>query len=157
MRYISHRGNLIGPNPDLENRPDYIMNAIDLGFDCECDVWWHDGGWWLGHDRPQYRITDLDFLESGGLWIHAKNSEALMYLQRQYPVSNYFWHDSDAYTLTSHGYIWAYPGSTLSEDTVCVMPENADPLYTKDEKIKAWGICSDYIISEKLEEIRRNT
>jgi hypothetical protein len=155
MRYIAHRGNLIGPYPELENRPDYILNAIDCGFDCECDVWWHEGGWWLGHDSPLYKITDPDFLESDGLWIHAKNSEALTRIQQEYPEANYFWHETDDYTLTSKGYIWAYPGSRLTKETVCVMPENAD--YTKDEKFKAWAICSDYIILEKLEEIRRNT
>ena len=23
---------------------------------------------------------------------------------------NYFWHQTDDFTLTSHGYIWTYPG-----------------------------------------------
>lgn len=155
MRYIAHRGNLIGPCPDLENRPEYIMNALDLGFDCECDVWWHNDGWWLGHDAPQYQIGG-EFLTHGGLWIHAKNVEALDRLKR-FVNLNYFWHDTDDYTLTSLGFIWAYPGSTLTSETVCVMPELAKPPYKPEEKARTWAICSDYIIFEKLEEIRRNT
>ena len=30
---ISHRGNLNGKNVDFENHPDYIMAAINKGFD----------------------------------------------------------------------------------------------------------------------------
>ena len=130
------------------------MNALDLGFDCECDVWWNEGGWWLGHDRPQYPIG-ADFLTHGGLWIHAKNIEALERL-KHFTNLNYFWHDRDDYTLTSLGYIWSYPGSDLTKETVCVMPEDADPSYKPEEKRVAWAMCSDYIIHEKLEEIRRN-
>jgi hypothetical protein len=154
MRYISHRGNLIGPYPELENRPDYIINALGSGVECECDVWWHEVGWWLGHDGPQYSISS-EFLTRKGLWIHAKNTEALRRLGYFDINVNYFWHDKDDYTLTSQGYIWAYPGSEINKDTVCVMPENAT--YTTEQKMGALGICSDYIILEKLEKIRRNT
>jgi len=38
MKLISHRGNLFGPNPTNENNPDYILNAIELGYDVEIDV-----------------------------------------------------------------------------------------------------------------------
>ena len=164
MKFISHRGNLIGSYPDLENRPEYILNALDSGFDCECDVWWKDDSWWLGHDRPEYMIG-AEFLTHEGLWIHAKNTDALTRLNNldrlnrmnNFPTMNYFWHDSDAYTVTSKGYIWAYPGSKLTSEIICVMPENAEPIYTKDEKAECYGVCSDYIVLEKLEEIRRNT
>ena len=152
--YISHRGNLIGPFPDLENRPDYILNALDSGFECECDVWWWGDGWWLGHDRPQYK-TDFSFLLTPKLWLHAKNLEALERLRIL--ELNCFSHDNDPYVFTSKGHIWAYPGSRLSKITVCVMPENADPLYSREEKELTWAICSDYVVLEKLQEIRRNT
>ena len=33
MILISHRGNLTGKNPERENHPDYIKEALDLGFD----------------------------------------------------------------------------------------------------------------------------
>lgn len=152
MKFISHRGNLSGPLPELENSPEYIIKALKSGFECECDVRWKDDEWWLGHDEPQYKI-DENFLRTEGLWIHAKNIEALTRLNSL--KLNYFWHENDAYTLTSHGYIWAYPGSKLTNQTICVMPENVE--YTKEEKAECLGICSDYIVFEKLEEIRRNT
>ena len=39
MKIISHRGNLNGPNKNLENRLDTIEKAIQLGFDVEVDIW----------------------------------------------------------------------------------------------------------------------
>ena len=33
MRLISHRGNIEGSNPDLENTTPYIESAINSGFD----------------------------------------------------------------------------------------------------------------------------
>lgn len=147
MRYISHRGNLIGPMPEHENKPAYILNALSLGFDCECDVWYHENDYWLGHDHPQYKISS-QFLFTKGLWIHAKNYDAFTNIVSAFPDVNVFFHDSDPYTLTSQGFIWAYPGQPIRpERTVCVMPERIPT----EEKHLAYGICSDYIVREKLE------
>lgn len=150
MKFISHRGNLIGSIPDLENRPEYILNAIQSGFDCECDVWYYESNWWLGHDKPQYLI-DFEFFNRNckHLWVHAKNFEALHRLVGTH--INCFFHDRDNYTITSKGIIWAYPGMELNSKTVCVMPDQSH------QTLECYGICSDYIISEKLNEIRRNT
>ena len=150
MKFISHRGNLIGPYPDLENRPDYITNALTSGFECECDVWWHNDAFWLGHDKPQYIITDPNFLNQDKLWIHAKNALALHMLKKYHPNTNFFWHQEDEYTITNQGYIWAYPGSRVSNKIICVMPENADPPYSNEEKRSALGMCSDYVLVEKF-------
>ena len=38
MILISHRGNINGPNPEMENNPEYIQKALDLGYDVEVDV-----------------------------------------------------------------------------------------------------------------------
>ncbi len=140
MILISHRGNINGPKPELENRPEYIKNALTNGFDCECDVWRIGEKWFLGHDEPQYEISS-NFFEQKGLWIHAKNYEALAELINIFHHVNFFSHDKDPYTITSKGYIWAYPGKAVHlENTICVMPE-----LTQKEKIKAHGICSDFI------------
>ena len=40
MILISHRGNLKGINPQRENEPLYIVEALEKGFDVEIDVWW---------------------------------------------------------------------------------------------------------------------
>lgn len=59
MILISHRGNIDGKKPHLENQPDYIDEAIALGYDVEIDVWLIDGVLFLGHDAPQYEISDV--------------------------------------------------------------------------------------------------
>ena len=59
MKIISHRGNLDGPIFEKENHPDYILNAIDAGFDVEIDLWKIETKLFLGHDEPKYLI-DVD-------------------------------------------------------------------------------------------------
>jgi glycerophosphoryl diester phosphodiesterase len=39
MKLIAHRGNTEGPNPLEENKPEYIEEAIENGFDVEIDIW----------------------------------------------------------------------------------------------------------------------
>ena len=107
-----------------------------------------DQQFWLGHDQAQYP-TDLDLLSRGGLWIHAKNdlaAFALLDLYRSQQWLNFFWHENDARTLTSNGHWWTYPGQSLSDRSIAVMPE----WHTKD--LRSWaaeqtcaGICSDYV------------
>ena len=75
MILISHRGNIDGPNPKMENKPEYVQKALDLGYDVEIDVWLIDGNFFLGHDEPQYKI-ERSFLQNKKLWCHAKNIEA---------------------------------------------------------------------------------
>ena len=54
MRLISHRGNINGKQPHLENEPKYVNDALKKGYDVEIDLWFVDGFFWLGHDKPQY-------------------------------------------------------------------------------------------------------
>lgn len=139
MILISHRGNTDGKRRELENSPTYIKRALHHGYDVEIDVWYLDG-WWLGHDEPQYKV-DMNFLEDSRFWIHCKNLQALTYLQ---PTKlNYFWHEEDRYTLTSHGYIWAYPNqmAIAGGNTIAVMPE----IDNTDINLFS-GICSDNIV-----------
>ncbi|NCV86886.1 MAG: hypothetical protein EBW14_13690, partial [Oxalobacteraceae bacterium] len=63
MIKISHRGNLYGPNKELENSPEYIIQAINSGYNVEIDFWVVDNLLYLGHDYPQYKI-DQFFLDS---------------------------------------------------------------------------------------------
>jgi len=63
MIYIAHRGNTQGPNPDKENHPDYLRDAVRKGYDVELDVWLINGKYILGHDAPQYEVPDY-FLEN---------------------------------------------------------------------------------------------
>jgi hypothetical protein len=144
MIYISHRGNINGRIEDSENKPEYIDDTIQLGFDVEIDVWYIDGKWWLGHDGPQYEI-DFEWMDnrSHKLWIHCKNKQAVEYLvENDYEAANinWFWHENDAMTLTSFNYVWAYPGKQPIKKSIAVMPE-----INNDDISKCGGICSDYI------------
>ena len=51
---ISHRGNLVGPDEYNENMPSYLRKALDKGFQVECDIWFENGCWFLGHDEPDH-------------------------------------------------------------------------------------------------------
>jgi hypothetical protein len=149
MKLIAHRGLVDGPNYDLENTPDQIKKSIDNGYDCEIDVWYVNNCWFLGHDAPRYQISST-FLEITGLWIHAKNIDALLALH-EYPTLNYFWHQTDHFTLTSQGNIWTYPGQPLTKNSIMVMPEWQDLTLHNTKNLQCLGICSDFInVIQKL-------
>ena len=137
MIFISHRGNLKGPNPADENKLDYIMNALNENFEVEIDLWYKKNKFYLGHDEPLFEIN-FQFLEKQKLWIHTKNLECFYELSK-YNL-NYFWHEKDKIVLTSKGFFWNYPGTILSEKSICVLPENID-----HKDFNCLGICSDYI------------
>lgn len=141
MILIAHRGLLDGPNKNVENHPEQIEKALDAGFECELDLWLVYDKIMLGHDEPQYNIS-RDFLDKSGLWIHAKNIEALVWLTTT--DLNYFWHQDDDYIITSHKHIWTYPGKPLTARSICVLPEINDPGFEKLPK-HCYGICSDYV------------
>lgn len=139
MILIAHRGNLDGPNPDRENEPGYIQEALEAGFDVEVDVWNTDGELGLGHDRPQYPAP-LILLMDKRLWCHAKNLAALDTLL--FLGVRCFWHENDAATLTSDGYVWLFPGKPLVYNSICLQfgPPSDSTLYKG-----ATGVCSDHI------------
>ena len=125
MIKIAHRGNIFGSNPEMENSPYYLLEAIDSGFDVEVDVWVKNGEISLGHDGPQYLFIPESFLIEIGhaAWFHCKNFEALDFFNKTFPQLNYFWHQHDDFTLTSQGHIWTYPGKQIGKTSVLVMPE----------------------------------
>jgi len=140
MILISHRGNIDGKKPHLENNPDYINEAIALDYDVEVDVWMIEGVLLLGHDEPQYGITQ-DWLNKRyeRLWIHCKNVEAMEWFN-SIGGFNYFWHEEDTVALTSKNYVWAYPGKQPIKGSIAVLPERDN-----DNVLLCKGICSDYI------------
>jgi hypothetical protein len=146
MKLISHRGNLEGPNPERENHPDYIMEAIQAGYDVEIDVWFKDGKFYLGHDEPQY-LFPYDLLNGyyNKLWIHCKDMESLSNLNEldsNGSKLNYFSHENDLGVLTSRGYIWS---ANLYKRGILVMPE----MFDKEPNEDTLGVCSDYIVNYK--------
>ena len=144
MKIISHRGNINGPDSDSENNPKKIEQALNLGYECEVDVWSQSGALTLCHDfkNDKHYSINAEFLKKDGLWCHAKNFNSLYEMSKI--NCHYFWHEEDKYTITSKGYIWAYPGEKINEKTICVLPERID----KKIDICA-GICSDFIENYK--------
>ncbi len=162
MRYIAHRGNLEGPNPEKENHPDYVLEALKRGYDVEVDIWYEPfGGFYFGHDNPKYKITDNNWRDFNNytdhLWLHAKSLDSLEACVFGAGMQDHhsFWHQNDDFTLTNKNYIWTYPGKQLTTRSIWVLPE-LSPAFTvgKDElrDFQGFGICSDYV--KKIKEIR---
>ena len=144
MILISHRGNIDGRKVPFENKPSYIDEAIETGYDVEIDVWVNNGKLYLGHDEPTH-LVDIHWFEtrSTKLWIHCKNMDALSYFNKLETVAfNYFSHDVDMGVLTSDEYIWS---TNLCDNGILVLPEvfNREPMET------TIGICSDVIKNYK--------
>lgn len=141
MILISHRGNIDGPNKKLENSPEYLIMAINSGFDVEVDVWVLNNKIYTGHDGPEY-LVDLSFLLdiSDHAWFHCKNIDAIKFFIKNKISFKFFWHQNDDYALTSNKYIWTYPGKTTSDISILV-DLNAEINYND---ILVYGVCTDY-------------
>lgn len=142
MLFIAHRGLIDGPNSEIENEPNLIESSIQK-YHAEIDLRVVDGEFYLGHDAPQYKI-DYDWIvkHSSRLWIHCKDLDTLSHIHSlENKQLNYFFHENDQATLTSKGYIWAYPGTKKLPNKISVLPE----IYN-DDISDSIGICSDYII-----------
>ena len=146
MRIIAHRANINGPDLERENSISNIRQCINSGFDVEIDIRLIENNLYLGHDKPVELISKETLFEiKEKSWIHCKNLEAMSYFHKYGEGFNFFWHEKDSYTLTSKGFIWAYPGKELSHGCICVMPEfkNKKNIYDFKKNIAA-GVCTDY-------------
>lgn len=143
MIFIAHRGNVSGPS-EQENNPSHILEALNMGYHVEIDIWYINNKFILGHNEPQYEVNE-SFILNGRFWQHAKNIEALYQLNKLKPnyFINCFYHNTDDCVLTSGGWLWTYPGKKLTSDSVAVLPEQISEPYDLQ---KAYGICSDYVI-----------
>lgn len=168
MILIAHRGNMNGPNPVEENKPEYLLKAIEKGYHVETDLWYIDDKLYLGHDEPQYEI-EIEFLLSikDKLFCHCKNIKALNYLIENHKDIECFYHNNDDCVLTSKNHIWTNIGKELTINSINVMPERIKvskeqyqnecklhKLYTDEDinkhiipnkRPKYYGICSDYV------------
>jgi len=145
MILISHRGNTQGRLELFENQPNYIDKAISEGFDVEVDVWYKDTKLFLGHDVAQYEVDFGWFIDRiTRLWIHCKNIEAVEFFSQIEYDYNYFWHQEDTLALTSHKYIWVFPGKQPVKNSISVTPE-----LFNDSVDNCIGICSDFIKNYK--------
>jgi len=140
MIFISHRGNTVGKS-DRENEPDYILETLEAGYYAEVDVWNTSNGVFLGHDIPQYEVSN-DFFYSDRLLCHAKNLDAMFFLIER--DVHYFWHQEDDYILTSRSIFITHPRANLMPGSIAMLPE-LKGVWTTKEMWSAAGICSDNI------------
>ena len=148
MKYIAHRGNLNGPNIKEENRPEYLLKAINAGYFVETDLWVIQNNLYLGHDEPQYDINIHFLLKiKNHLFCHCKNISALYFILNNYPEIECFYHNNDECVITSKKHIWNFPGSELTPLSICVMPERVNQNIIQN----CYGVCSDYIVKIKKE------
>ena len=138
MIFISHRGNLYGPNPKLENTERLIEEALSENYFVEIDVWKLNDSWWLGHDAPENETSE-DFIKQPRLLLHAKNLEAFKAMLDL--ELHCFWHQEDYYALTSRGLIVGYPGYATGSNVICMKPE----LSSMDTIAESYAIRSDYV------------
>ena len=143
MLIISHRGNLNGPQPQDENRLDYIENALKQGFNAEIDIWMKGRNLYLGHDYPAYYLKNKDYriLFSKKIWVHAKNLQALNFLIKNKKI-NCFFHKGDFSTLTTKKFMWMFPVKGNYPRAIFVLPELKKNLNLSKSNFK--GVCTDY-------------
>lgn len=151
MKIIAHRGNIDGPIPSLENNPSQIDACIGLGFDAEVDLRTINSNLYLNHDNLNelYKI-DYNWLlkRKNALWIHCKDFESLARLIKhdQDNELNYFYHESDSYTLTSKNIIWSYPDNKCNNRSI-MLDFELTKFNTKQET--PFGVCTDYPLKLK--------
>lgn len=150
MIYIAHRGLFNGTNPNTENSPMQIAEALANGFEVEVDIRYLQGKFYLGHDSAQYEVQS-NFVLNTRIWFHAKSIQTLEVLLHN-GCSKLFFHDSDEATIAvdtgnQARWIWTYPGKKLTKRSIAVMPERAN--YTQEELAGCAGICSDYVAEYK--------
>lgn len=151
MKIISHRANLDGPSPATENTRTEIEKCFSLGLDVEVDVWKVDDRLFLGHDAPQEEVSE-DFLTDSRLWIHCKNIDAFISINRL--GLNCFVHENDPLVLTSQKRIWLHPnvGLVSGWNHVQVLPERNLCVSEVRQWLaanKSYGICTDYPLEYK--------
>jgi len=145
MKIISHRGNIIGPIESKENRPSYIDCALQLGYDVEIDIRFINNKFWLGHDTPDYEVSNTWInLRKERLWLHCKNIETV-YELKKIVGSKYFCHTADPYIITSTGHLWVHD-LTTTLNTNCIIPLLSESDMREFKHINyVYGVCTDYV------------
>ena len=142
---IAHRGNLTGPEVERENSPSYIDAAIAAGFPVEVDLRSKDGELWLGHDNPQYPITqEWLFARRKDLWIHIKDYCSAVLMGQLKENYQFFCHQSDDFTITSTGHVWVHDleNEITKECIVPLLDRKSIIDFTQKE---FFAICTDYV------------
>lgn len=144
-KHICHRGNLYGPNKQEENNPSVLIQREIEGLAVEVDVWYHEGGVWIGHDRPEYKVTWDWLAASRNRLLHAKDGKTLEFLLQESGKRgidlHIFYHTEEDYVVTNKGIVICYPGKPLLKGSLCMMPERAR--YSVADIQNVFCVCSD--------------
>ena len=145
MKIISHRGNLKGPNLELENTIEYIDIALENSFDVEIDLWKVKNNFFLGHDKPLNEVS-LEWLENRkkNLWIHTKNFsafESLLEINRSFI---FFYYTIEPLVLVSNGKIWIHSPEKIVNPQNCIIPLLGKKEVKKHNLMNWFGVCTDY-------------
>lgn len=140
VKYIAHRGNTQGPQPSFENTIEYLRSAYQ-DYDVEIDLIGHKGRLYLGHDEPQ-QPAPLDFVQSEGVWCHAKNYEAATLLSSM--RTHWFWHQEDDFALTSKEFFWCFPNIQIQHPKA-VWLDLGDDVWLPKEIDNIYAICGDTV------------
>ena len=147
MLLISHRGNVNGRIPSLENTVPYLKEAVDQGFMVEVDVIEYQGSLYLGHEieecSKRLTLEDVDSIGHKNIIFHAKNVRAASSLTNWKEILHFFGHSNDDFVASSQGLIIAHSRLGYAHNTVCMLPE-IHGLH-KNELKGCSGICSDII------------
>lgn len=141
MIKIAHRGNINGRIEGRENAPDYLLEAILQGYEVEVDLWIEDEKAYFGHDKPEYSVSQTDFIRiADKAWFHCKNVEAMAFCAPLAQYLRYFWHQEDDYALVSNGMIWTHDGRKTVASSILVDLD----LKSTFGYGNIYGVCTDY-------------
>jgi hypothetical protein len=144
---IAHRGLLKGPDSSIENKVECIKRNCMNGIISEIDIWYENGLYKIGHDSPGDEIS-YDFLYNYRqlLLIHSKNVDTFAHFHElRYHKGidfHYFYHTEEEVVYTSRGYIIPYPGVTVHNGWIHMMPENKKCIGSIVKRPAM--ICTDY-------------
>lgn len=149
MILFSHRGNVDGKRPNLENTESYISDAIRSSYKVEIDVWYVHNKLYLGHDDPIHK-TSIEFLQehTSELLIHCKDVNTLEFFSthKMNSTFRYFYHTVERCVLSSFGDIIMHShANRCVKNCIYMLPEvlNINDKYLRN----CSGICSDIVSS----------
>jgi len=141
MEIISHRGNMFGPDENLENNPRTIEMASNF-FKVEVDIRKIGKDYWLGHDNPMYlvRFDWLIYLKPR-LLLHCKNDD--VYNCHALSSFHRFRHEEEDTVTCSLGNVLKHPNYTPIPGSYNMMPEKSKH-ETLETIFASSAVCTDY-------------
>jgi hypothetical protein len=136
---------MIGPNPTRENAPSYIDTTISAGYEVEVDINYIKGKFYLGHDTPDYEISEV-WMEKrkDKIWFHCKNLDVATKFCDLQNGFKFFCHSSDTFVLTSTNHIWVHD-LTMNLNNRSIIPLLSKVDIENYRGPNVYGVCTDYI------------